>query len=274
MVAVSSPDNDAPGKPCVQCQQRYVAYSNAFYATVVARSVFFPRCQHGPFCAGCKRKVASRTLGACVCRALLEGFREALWPEAEPGDLERAREEMMLRKAPPTTPSPVWTPLEAHRQATDDRRSAAVAALKAAKADIAEEQSLVSQEVRHGPSAEPSEAPAATFKRRAGASAALEEAKSQKLKKRSGAAEPDAPQTRSAAEVAAAVATEAVSKGRFLETASPPRPAKFAPRLPAAKVSTDRQPLKREVSNGTGKVDKKPRLISAGDSDAEEDGSE
>eukprot|EP00439_Symbiodinium_sp_Y106_P055363 s889_g7.t1 len=261
MVAVSSPDNDAPGKPCVQCQQRYVAYSNAFYATVVARSVFFPRCQHGPFCAGCKRKVASRTLGACVCRALLEGFREAQWPEAEPGDMERAREEMMLRKAPPTTPS------SAHRQATDDRRSAAVAALQAAKADIAEEQSLVSQEVRHGPSAEPSEAPAATFKRRAGANAVLEDAKAQKPKKRSGAAETDAPETRSAAEVAAAVATEAVSKARFLETASPPRPAKFAPRLPAAKVSNDRQPLKREV-------DKKPRLISAGDSDAEEDGSE
>jgi hypothetical protein len=52
---------------------------------VVAKPLFAV-CRHGPFCARCAAAVQRCTLPACVCRALLSGWREEQWPAAGPED--------------------------------------------------------------------------------------------------------------------------------------------------------------------------------------------
>lgn len=66
--------------PCAQCRLHQPANCTAAYGGVVCRSVFSPECQHGPFCARCRRSIAGQCLPSCVCRALIGEWREMMWP--------------------------------------------------------------------------------------------------------------------------------------------------------------------------------------------------
>ncbi|CAE7944604.1 unnamed protein product [Symbiodinium sp. KB8] len=48
----------------------------AAYAQLVCRSVFQPDCKHGPFCPKCRERVAQKVLSCCVCRGLIESWRQ------------------------------------------------------------------------------------------------------------------------------------------------------------------------------------------------------
>ena len=48
----------------------------AFSKEPVAKSIFNPTCVHGPFCHHCRARVGRCILPACVCRALLESWKE------------------------------------------------------------------------------------------------------------------------------------------------------------------------------------------------------
>ncbi|CAE8615000.1 unnamed protein product [Polarella glacialis] len=74
--------------PCAQCRRPQTGPGNAAYGKVIYRPVFEPGCQHGPFCERCKRAIAARVLPSCVCRALVESWREAAWPEPKPVEPE------------------------------------------------------------------------------------------------------------------------------------------------------------------------------------------
>eukprot|EP00450_Noctiluca_scintillans_P002377 CAMPEP_0194508116 /NCGR_PEP_ID=MMETSP0253-20130528/38039_1 /TAXON_ID=2966 /ORGANISM="Noctiluca scintillans" /LENGTH=188 /DNA_ID=CAMNT_0039351105 /DNA_START=110 /DNA_END=676 /DNA_ORIENTATION=+ len=42
-------------------------------------------CEHGPFCARCQCSVAAQVLPFCVCRGLVQDWRETIWPSVSGG---------------------------------------------------------------------------------------------------------------------------------------------------------------------------------------------
>eukprot|EP00434_Breviolum_minutum_P041138 symbB.v1.2.036591.t1/scaffold5200.1/size29896/4 len=70
-------------KPCIQCGRRALERPPlAFFGEPVAKSIFNPTCVHGPFCHHCRARVGRCILPACVCRALLESWKEEEWPQS------------------------------------------------------------------------------------------------------------------------------------------------------------------------------------------------
>jgi len=65
---------------CTQCRAPVAATGTASYADVLHRPVFVPNCKHGPFCSRCRSSISSRVLPSCVCRALVDTWRETPWP--------------------------------------------------------------------------------------------------------------------------------------------------------------------------------------------------
>mmetsp|Transcript_39630 Transcript_39630/g.88793 ORF Transcript_39630/g.88793 Transcript_39630/m.88793 type:complete len:287 (-) Transcript_39630:105-965(-) len=55
----------------------------AAYAELVCRSVFEPDCKHGPFCLKCRERVAQKVLPCCVCRGLIQTWRQVPPEDAE-----------------------------------------------------------------------------------------------------------------------------------------------------------------------------------------------
>eukprot|EP00435_Cladocopium_sp_Y103_P061722 s64_g23.t1 len=73
-------------KACIQCRRRSNERpTSAAFAEVVAKPLFAV-CRHGPFCTRCAAAVQRCTLPACVCRALLNSWRQEEWPAAGPED--------------------------------------------------------------------------------------------------------------------------------------------------------------------------------------------
>lgn len=61
---------------CLQCRCAFPARRPANYADVLSRPVFVKGCEHGPFCARCRRSVSRQVLPSCVCHALIGTWRE------------------------------------------------------------------------------------------------------------------------------------------------------------------------------------------------------
>ncbi|CAJ1379638.1 unnamed protein product [Effrenium voratum] len=231
---VNGASNGNAGKPCIQCRRPPPAGpARAAFGAPVARLVF-GACLHGPFCETCRGHVARCTLPACVCRVLLEGWREAPWPPAGPED----------RSAPQARASVCWL------QSLEVKPRHGLQPAQALASAAADEQRMSAPEAQVAPSFERN----AVFKKRE----AREEKFAFRYQKRTAAPEAEAELT--AAQVAAAVAAEASSKGRLIEDSHPKTaPAKFQAQLTAPK----------DKGKSSGPKAKKPRLIAAGDSDSE-----
>eukprot|EP00931_Biecheleriopsis_adriatica_P011395 TRINITY_DN11248_c0_g1_i1.p1 TRINITY_DN11248_c0_g1~~TRINITY_DN11248_c0_g1_i1.p1 ORF type:complete len:201 (+),score=30.23 TRINITY_DN11248_c0_g1_i1:20-622(+) len=65
---------------CVQCRTPQPTACTAAYAEVAHRPIAMPQCDHGPYCPRCRRSVAGQVLPFCVCRALVDHWRETAWP--------------------------------------------------------------------------------------------------------------------------------------------------------------------------------------------------
>ena len=61
--------------PVLHKVSAFTIHFMAFSKEAVAKPVFQP-CRHGPFCDRCRAAVGRCILPACVCRALLECWRE------------------------------------------------------------------------------------------------------------------------------------------------------------------------------------------------------
>lgn len=65
------------GRLCVQCLTPQRPGSALAYAEVACRPVVGGRdCKHGPFCSRCRRGVVKEVLPSCVCRGLIDIWRE------------------------------------------------------------------------------------------------------------------------------------------------------------------------------------------------------
>jgi len=64
----------------VQCRRPQPAKCTAAYADVICRPICQRDCTHGPFCARCRWAIAKRVLPTCICRALIDVWRETSWP--------------------------------------------------------------------------------------------------------------------------------------------------------------------------------------------------
>ncbi|CAE7236160.1 unnamed protein product [Symbiodinium natans] len=71
-------------RTCTQCANPIGKEPGAVaYAQLVCRSVFHPDCKHGPFCPKCRERVAQKVLPCCVCRGLIESWRQGSAEDAE-----------------------------------------------------------------------------------------------------------------------------------------------------------------------------------------------
>lgn len=70
-----------PGAPaCFQCRAPQPERSPAFFCDVLHRPLFALTCEHGPFCSNCHRAISRQTLPSCICRSLVDCWREQEWP--------------------------------------------------------------------------------------------------------------------------------------------------------------------------------------------------
>lgn len=65
---------------CIQCRTTPQLSLGAAFAEVHHRPVTSQTCQHGPYCPRCRNSVALQVLPFCVCRALVQHWRESPWP--------------------------------------------------------------------------------------------------------------------------------------------------------------------------------------------------
>eukprot|EP00434_Breviolum_minutum_P015517 symbB.v1.2.013667.t1/scaffold973.1/size147933/12 len=237
-------------KPCIQCGRRALERpALAFFGEAVAKPVFQP-CRHGPFCDRCRAAVGRCILPACVCRALLECWKEEEWPEAGPEDAPAKPQSKHNAAAAKWLES-----LEASRR-VQPRGLQPAAALASAAAD--ENQAALPAVPQANGSSSSAPAEAAVFKRRV-----LADGKEEKIafrfQKRNGAEEKTSAEL-SAAQVAATVAAEA-NQERLLEEELRDRSRSArAPRFQAQLPNTLVPEQRREA---TSRQSKKPRLIAA-----------
>eukprot|EP00931_Biecheleriopsis_adriatica_P119091 TRINITY_DN94362_c0_g1_i1.p1 TRINITY_DN94362_c0_g1~~TRINITY_DN94362_c0_g1_i1.p1 ORF type:complete len:312 (+),score=62.69 TRINITY_DN94362_c0_g1_i1:44-979(+) len=68
---------------CLQCSRAISAKQSGElrYAVVVCRPIFDPGCRHGPFCSKCHRRLCQQVLPCCICRGLIDSWRETLVAE-------------------------------------------------------------------------------------------------------------------------------------------------------------------------------------------------
>lgn len=65
------------GRLCIQCRTPQQTGSPLEFAVVACRPVIGGRdCPHGPFCSRCRRGVGAQVLPSCVCRGLIDTWRE------------------------------------------------------------------------------------------------------------------------------------------------------------------------------------------------------
>lgn len=264
----------------------------------------FAVCRHGPFCARCAAAVQRCTLPACVCRALLSGWREEQWPAAGPEDepvaftrqhLSDGRAEVAeIVKARRVQPGGFQPTAALASAAADEEQMAAAPQAPQEpqtagfnRVDKEKEEELPKAPHQNGfqstgvasaeelvkarahqnglhPATAPLEREQAVFKRRGFQADGKEEKMGFRLK-RNGEEKPAENSTLSAAQVAAAVAAEA-NHARLLEDE---RDARAKPSF-QAQLRPGATSERRVAAKGTGREKKKPRLMAVSDGEGSE----
>lgn len=98
---------------CLQCRAPQPASSTVAYGDAVCRPLFKEGCEHGPFCARCRRSMSAQVLPSCICHALIGNWREQSSTKpaevAEPAEISETAETIEpaepTESAEPTKPS-------------------------------------------------------------------------------------------------------------------------------------------------------------------------
>jgi len=61
---------------CLQCRSPQPASGMVAYGDAICRPLFLEGCEHGPFCARCRRSMSAQVLPSCICHALIGSWRE------------------------------------------------------------------------------------------------------------------------------------------------------------------------------------------------------